>query len=588
MKRWLLLPSIALALLVTLIFAAAREGSPDRPDNRRARAQDDGDAMKVSVIPWGPTQEMIDAASSRLSRNPLVLRRMKGARTRLVSFELVAEDEKGDAEPSPPTRYRGTFYDYTNDQTYVAEGSFAKSDDVVLSPSASQPLPSAEEIDEALSVLKSDPKLGPAVEDGRLQFYPPMPPLYTPARTRGRAERWLNVGLRARDPGDDTVPANEIVSVNLSRGAVLRFPAGAPPASKAGPDATCGPASGGSSTGRGVAGQYQFTLTAQDGTELWSFLAVRPSASSGSDASGIELLQVKYKGKLLLKRAHVPVLNVNYDGNTCGPFRDWQYSESQFNADPTNGTNVAPGVRSCTVPATTQLDSGVDTGNHQGIAFYTVGNETVLVSELSAGWYRYISEWRFDVDGTLRPRYGMGATSNSCTCNGHIHHAYWRLDFDIDGSSPNRAVQTGGSAPIPARESVTGVRRPAPINPPIINEVKLYRSKGVYYMVRNPSTNRAYLIVPNDNDGTAIDESYGKGDVWFLRYSKSEIDDSTVRTNTSANIDAFVNGQLVEDNDLVVWYGVHINHNRPGGHPMGHPFINGQFVAGPDIIPYRW
>ena len=57
--------------------------------------------------------------------------------------------------------------------------------------------------------------------------------------------------------------------------------------------------------------------------------------------------------------------------------------------------------------------------------------DVVLVSEMQAGWYRYMSEWRLRSDGTIRPRFGFSAIDNPCTCNEHIHHVYWRFDFDI-------------------------------------------------------------------------------------------------------------------------------------------------------------
>jgi hypothetical protein len=34
----------------------------------------------------------------------------------------------------------------------------------------------------------------------------------------------------------------------------------------------------------------------------------------------VELRYVDYKGKRVLYRAHVPILNVKYDGNACGPY----------------------------------------------------------------------------------------------------------------------------------------------------------------------------------------------------------------------------------------------------------------------------
>ena len=157
------------------------------------------------------------------------------------------------------------------------------------------------------------------------------------------------------------------------------------------------------------------------GAELWSFLAIRPSASSGnsSERSGIELRDVKYRGKSVLKRIHTPILNVNYDTELRAFPRLAVSGRAMFQATGTDVPGTNGGVRDCgTNIATTALESGDDTGNFKGIAFYRETNpaQLVLVSEMNAGWYRYIAEYGFGDDGTIRPRYGYGATDNSCVC----------------------------------------------------------------------------------------------------------------------------------------------------------------------------
>ena len=91
------------------------------------------------------------------------------------------------------------------------------------------------------------------------------------------------------------------------------------------------------------------------------------ATSSGTSGSGVELRNVSYRGKRVFRRAHVPILNVRYDGDRCGPFRDWQYEESMFDAQ---GTDVAPGFRLCPSPARTMLESGHDHGTFHGVAVY--------------------------------------------------------------------------------------------------------------------------------------------------------------------------------------------------------------------------
>ena len=61
----------------------------------------------------------------------------------------------------------------------------------------------------------------------------------------------------------------------------------------------------------------------------------------------------------------------------------------------------------CDKPAKTILDHpDKDEGIFTGVAFYIEGLEVVL-TQLLAGWNWYVSEWRFHVDGTLRPRFGF-------------------------------------------------------------------------------------------------------------------------------------------------------------------------------------
>src|SRR5260370_17670259 len=84
-----------------------------------------------------------------------------------------------------------------------------------------------------------------------------------------------------------------------------------------------------------------------------------------------------------------------------------------------NGSDVAPGFRLCTAPATTILDTGSDAGNFLGVAIYVQGQEVVLVSELEAVWYRYISEWRLHSNGTIPPPFGFSPRTNPCLCNRH-------------------------------------------------------------------------------------------------------------------------------------------------------------------------
>lgn len=602
MRRWLYLSVLSLALIPVFLFPVLTRNSseakviksndpktndvktndpkPAKPvETKKAARPSSPDKLTITAVPWGPTQADVDAATRAVMRNPTLLRHLRGTSYRKLSFEFINPEDKSSAISTPPNRYRVLIYDYTNNRNVIAEGSFDRSGAIEVSFSQGQPPPSEEEFAAAKYILSRDPTLGPSLRNKKLQTYPPMPPVLYPENENSRVERTVMVGLMSTSAG---VVRNEVVGVNMTRNKVVRYEGGAPQTSLAQAGACGITAAGQTSTSNGTAGQYQVTVS-QSGTEIWSFLAIRPSASSGatSERSGIELRDVKYRGKMLMKRGHAPILNVKYANNTCGPFRDWQYQEGMFQTEGTIN-DVTAGFRVCS-KATTALESGNDTGNFRGVAVYTEGTETVLVTELNAGWYRYIHEWRLDVDGTIRPRYGYGATNSSCVCAIHYHHTYWRFDLDL-GTPEKNLVYEG---PLDSFW----------LQPPLTTEAKFYRNSPnpQSWTIKNATSGEEYRLVAG-NDGTAFGDTYGKGDVWFLRYKSSganpiEIDDPN--TDTSANIDAWVNGESLTGGDIVIWYGAHFDHIDGGNisnvrDTHDADVISGAHVVGPDLIPVRW
>jgi len=573
---------VLFALSLGLILATinpnfANENAPKR--EKRAKEK-----VEINVVPWGPTQETIDAAKLRVERSAAVQKELRGTRYRLLEFNYI-ENENKSRPAQVPTRFRAVFYDYTNDRTLVAESDFAATEAVTMREEFYQPVPNDEEFDEALRILGRDAGFGAALRGERLRASRPMPPTTV---LEGTKERLINIGLE----GLNDSAQNEIVGVSISRDSVIRYPERAPGTARSEPD-SCGiPSSNQGSTSRGTAGQYQLTIS-QGATTLWEMLVIRPSASSGTMASGIEVRDVKYRGKSVLKRGHAPVLNVEYTPANCGPYRDWQYNEGFFQAPDAGARDPAAGIRILAdgQVATTALETGNDTGNFRGVAIYKQDDETVMVSEMNAGWYRYIMEWRFANDGTIRPRYGFGATNNSCVCLVHNHHVYWRLDFDIV-SPTNKVFQ---------------VERGRKFLQPITNELTRLKSLQTNrsILVQNSSSDEAYMLVPNKTDGAA--DNYGRSDFWVLKYKsvtggnnfQNEIDDGwnsiggqcTATGGSCINITPFLNNESLVNEDVVVWYGAHFVHSDGANllEPNRSPTIlSGSHVIGPDIRPVRW
>jgi hypothetical protein len=538
--------------------------------------------VQINIERSGPGPEVIDEVSQAIAEHASVQEQLSETRSRLLSVELLDPVGADKADGLEPDRYCATTYDYTNNRVILTTGSLNDiQGSMEVSESGEQPLPTSEEFKEAVEILLEDHDLGPKIREQRVKPQPAMPPLLTEATgPDGRIYRTLAVLLLSRS--DEA--RNEIVGVNMIDRTVLRFPERAPSAALAS-EATCGipDAENQFPTPFGLPGEFRVNTTQADGSPLWSFRLFRPSFSLGTNGSGVTLREVDYRGKRVLFRAHVPILNVQYDGNACGPFRDWLFAESFIRAD---GTTVESGIRRCDTPARTILDPPeTDTGNFQGVAIYREGQELVVVCELEAGWYRYISQWRLHDDGTIRPRFGFSAVENACVCNTHHHHVYWRLDFDI-GTAENNVVSEFNSPPIAPsnlnwhtnRFEVSRPRNPA-------------RSRK--WKIENSTTGDAYELIPGPDDGVAHNAAmFGRGDVWILRHHEddSEIDDGISaapsqaglpQPNAPADIGRFVNGESTFNQDIVIWYAAHFTHdvNEENGH---------SHIVGPTLRPVQW
>ncbi len=496
------------------------------------------DPLHVDIEPWGPAPEAVLAAAGAAAGG-----------ARLLS--AVPADDDG--------RIAAVAYDHEQERTLLidlpADGS------AVVTPTSYQPPPSPEEREAALAVLGEHAELGPALAAGRLSTYRSMPPIAPGERDDGTVERILTVGVRGED-------RNEIVGVHLGRREVVRFEGGAPPTARA-VRQVCGRPDAAQVTTMGRAGAARITITRGADT-LWRLIAVRPAASSGANGSGVELRAVEYRGRRVLARAHVPILNVRYDGDACGPYRDWQNEEGRFQI---TGSAPAPGFRLCTAQPATILESGDDHGSFAGVAVWVDGEEVELVSELEAGWYRYVSRWRLHANGTIKARFGFGAVHNSCVCNTHHHHAYWRFDFDIGGAADD-AVLEFNDPPLSGHSDNWHTLK---------HEIRRSRltSRKRKWRVRNRGSGEGYILVPGHDDGQA--DSYGVGDLWALRHRPGELDDGFGFAGTRAHLDQFVNGQELVGTNVVLWYAAHFTHDVAHEPPGGHPHI-----VGPELVPDRW
>jgi hypothetical protein len=546
------------------------------------------DKIVVKMVAFGPSFRNINSFASKLLNRPKVRSYLKGISgeelekkknrqaPRLLSIELLPETIAAAATTkriSLPKSYLAKYYDYENNCCLIVKGKLGQRNPTEIVESKQQPLPNKEEFEDAVGILsQSEPNIGESIQNDILKPYRPMPPLFIKETPDGDIERTLCVGLRSTDSNSNNTSKyqHDIMAINMINKVVTRFDNRAPANSRA-EESICGsPYAAQPTANRGTPGSAKLTVT-QGNTLLWDFIVTRPAASSGTNGSGIELQYVNYKGKRVLHRANVPILNVQYDQDACGPYRDWQYEESMIEAD---GDDVVPGFRICPTPAKTILDSGSDQGNFLGVAVYVDGleEEVVLVSEMEAGWYRYISQWRLHANGTIKPRFGFSAVNNSCVCNPHHHHVYWRLNFDV-GDTKKNIVEEYNDPPITGQSNWHIIRY----------ETKRLRnpSSNRKWRIQNQQTGKGYMINPGANDG--ITDSFGKGDIWFLKNRPNQFDDGVeaIGPPYEAQIDNFVNHELIKNKDTVIWYAAHFTHiatHDDTTTTTGH-------IVGPDLMP---
>lgn len=475
-----------------------------------------------------------------------------------------------------PARFDATIYDATVEKAFdlVLDATGKELSRTTLKE---QPARLPSELADAYAIVRESETFGPAMAKGALTLYEPMPPVTVDADGR----RLVNVGVISPAEAGDSIEKNEIVSVHIPTGSIARYPKGAPETSRTALLA-CGPPSSGCGAGNGsCASSYQIVWPAAD--PAWKLNVRHPSCTTSvqSQGTGLELTDVYYRGRLILKRAEVPVLNVKYSGDTCGPYRDWLYSEDCFQANGTDVPAAGSGIRVANAPPSTLCESGTpgsDAGNFKGVAIYDQGDALWIVTETNAGWYRYVMEWRLHLDGKIEPIFGFGATSNSCTCNAHVHHVYWRLEWAVDAVSD-------GTTDDPATGIVTLERRRTGTQDdydPIASENTFLRPATGgdldTWRIKNPLTGNGYILQPGLLDGNANGDAYGKWDLAALALNTGQIDDPN--GDTSINVAPWVSGEtLGAAKRLVTWYHASWAHNDPNG--TGEACE----LAGPSLVP---
>ncbi|RVU86327.1 hypothetical protein EOL70_02435 [Leucothrix sargassi] len=209
-----------------------------------------------------------------------------------------------------------------------------------------------------------------------------------------------------------------------------------------------------------------------------------------------------------------------------------------------------------------------------------------LFSISDVGEYLYASEWKFYGDGRIIPaiqatgalqRFGsidqeqhgwlMSNNSQGTVGLSHMHNFFWRLDFDLDGTSDNDIVKEinyndfNGKRYRELTTFTTEAARsvsPTNLRSWLVSDGNTTNSKGhnISYEVRLNQAGQREIGPSN--------EPFTFNDFYVSQSSSCEqvaSHNRRVYTGCSTdNLDEFVNGESIQNQDIVTWVGVSFYH----------------------------
>ncbi|OAP63770.1 hypothetical protein AYL99_02997 [Fonsecaea erecta] len=455
-------------------------------------------------------------------------------------------------EKNERNSFRAVVADYKNRRTvYVnVDDALGPPSDASIQITNDQPLPSEEELRDAASIAGFGPNA---------TVFSRMPVIIPEVNPDGSTSRILRIHA-----GNSSKEALRFFDVNMYARTATSVQA-----PQVLPTCTAVPLNKSVTYSGRTPGTAHVRITDIHNNLLWELRVNRPGASSGSLGSGVELVDVRYKNRMVLKQAHLPILNVNYleEVPNCGPtYRDWVYREYPFDCA---GNDAVPGFRECKPSRSyTFTDGRPDADGFRGVSFDAYDDRVVIRSQLWADWYRYVPEWTLCANGTILPRWGFGGVlqkDRPCICVKHHHHAYWRLDFDIETSKNNEVRQCDG-------DQCTAQQY----------KVNMQKAANRHWDIVNTATGRGYRLTPGKTDRKAGDPGdatgFGVGDLWLVKAS-DPIDDGCLNIRGSwppvsgdcaqANFKAIMKPPLdsVQHQDQVLWYSASFMHHQDHDNP---------------------
>ncbi|WP_243274379.1 copper amine oxidase, partial [Streptomyces albus] len=329
-----------------------------------------------------------------------------------------------------------------------------------------------------------------------------------------------------------------------------------------------------------------------------------------SSTAGLVLEDVSFQPRgearpiTVLKSARLAQIHVPYDNGSV-EYNDVTEMQLGASAEPLRPKDCPGGVLK-KIPGvdwdtggSKQVDGLCVTTQERGFAFHgdsgsigeepgrkdaEQGQDLVLYTVNSAGYYHYINQWNFSDDGTITPK--AGATGNlspsdydasdgqgwpvgkgsRARATSHHHNIFWRLDFAPDGSRDARVEQfdsrrTGSGGPDKTPTYRTTRKR-------LTTETAGNGGMDGYrwWRVVSPKGRNAdgharswELVHRNQAKYTA--RAFTKYDVYFTRYKKFEqyaSDNARFGSHRAEDVRGFTNGEALKH--PITWVNVGFHH----------------------------
>ncbi len=235
--------------------------------------------------------------------------------------------------------------------------------------------------------------------------------------------------------------------------------------------------------------------------------------------------------------------------------------------------------------------SGSNTSNGYNLSLFSVS---------PVGAYYYIPTWKFFDNGSIEPwmgatgalqRFGTDQSTGWLLADNrvgvaHLHNFYWKLDFDLNKTHLDDAVEEVNFELINGKRQ----RRIIPFSTEVARKInpdtmRHWRVKDTEVKNKNGHSISydVYLKDMGHQDIGPASEPFTHND-FFVTTQKNNERFASHNTSGGKNLDEFVDGESIVDEDIVVWAGVTFYH-MPRSEDAPHMDAHWSHLQ---IIPRDW